>query len=440
MKIVHSADWHLGNRMHKVERGGEFKAFLSWLKTEIEKEKAETLVVAGDIFDTVNPPTDSRTQYNVFLASLLGTCCKNVVVVGGNHDSGSLLDSEKEILEALNIHVIGSIGNVEPKDMVFELVDGQGKVNGICCAVPYAHEVELRKYCPDDREIEKGTFHDISYGELYRQVAEEAEKLRGGRDIPIIATGHLYAANLEGRFSGENVESSESDDGKRALDGVMGNLGSVHENIFPETFDYVALGHIHYPTMVNKNPKIRYSGSPFILGFDEHDIKHGVLSVEIEKGKEPAVRKVEVPRIVDWLRISGKGSEIKKTLEGYIANPPEKETNLEVYYTWEEEVDINELLIYVIEKLPSNVAVVHFKRNEEQDVGTASSGALDDFEDENVSNEEIFRTLILNKYEFVKEGLSEEELKNKEQEILDTYLPLFLEAAQAFEGGARIED
>lgn len=440
MKIIHTADWHLGNRMHRVERGEEFKAFLSWLKTEIEKEQAETLVVAGDIFDTVNPPTESRTQYNAFLASLLGTGCKNVVITGGNHDSGALLDSEKEILEALNIHVVGSIANLEPKDMVFELVDCKGNVNGICCAVPYAHEVELRKFCSDDKEIEKGTFHDVTYGELYRQVSEEAEKLRNGRDIPVIATGHLYAANLEGRLSSEKKESSETDDGKRALDGVMGNLGSVHENIFPEAFDYVALGHIHYPSMVNRNPKIRYSGSPFILGFDEHNIRHGVLSVEIERGKEPAVKKIEVPGVVDWLRISGTGNEIKKILEAYIANPPEKETNLEVYYTWEEEVDVNELLCDVIEKLPENAAVVHFKRNEEQDVGTASSASLDDLDDENVTNEEIFRTLILNKYEFVREGLSEEELENKEQEILDTYLPLFMDAARAFEGGARSED
>ncbi len=91
MRFIHTADWHLGNKMHDIDRTSEVNFFLSWLKTQIENQKALSLIISGDIFDTTNPPTESRTQFKNFLSSLLPTCCKNVVIIGGNHDSASLL-------------------------------------------------------------------------------------------------------------------------------------------------------------------------------------------------------------------------------------------------------------------------------------------------------------------------------------------------------------
>ena len=61
MKFIHTADWHLGNRMHDIDRTFEVKAFFEWLRGEIVLENAEALVVAGDIFDTVNPSTEAKT-------------------------------------------------------------------------------------------------------------------------------------------------------------------------------------------------------------------------------------------------------------------------------------------------------------------------------------------------------------------------------------------
>ena len=106
--------------MHDIDRTFEVKAFFEWLKGEIVLENAEALVVAGDIFDTVNPSTEAKTIFHDFLFSLLGTCCKNVVIVGGNHDSGMLLDSEKSLLSALNIFIVGSAANLKIEDMVSE--------------------------------------------------------------------------------------------------------------------------------------------------------------------------------------------------------------------------------------------------------------------------------------------------------------------------------
>ena len=167
MKFIHTADWHLGNKMHEVERTKEFENFFNWLKNTIIEEKAEALVVAGDIFDTANPPTEAKAMYIKFLASLIGSDCRNIIIVGGNHDSGSLLDSEKPLLEYLNIHVVGSVANIKAEDMVFELVDKDNKPCCICCAIPYAHEIELRKYFDENSETGYYVDKDVNDGKIY---------------------------------------------------------------------------------------------------------------------------------------------------------------------------------------------------------------------------------------------------------------------------------
>lgn len=324
MKFFHTADWHLGNRMHDIDRSEEVKDFFCWLKDKIVEDGAEALVVAGDIFDTANPSNEARTMYHDFLCSLLGTCCKNVVIVGGNHDSGMLLDSEKSLLRTLNIFVVGSAANLEPADMVFELKNGDGEAVAVCAAVPFLRESELRRFYAENPE--DGTFCDRAYGALYEQVCLEAEKLRAGKNIPLIATGHLYAANLEGRF--ENFKKEVScDDGRRMLD-VVGKLGCVHGGIFPENFDYVALGHIHYSTRVAQCEKIRYSGSPFVMGFDEAAVPRVVLSVEAEKGS-CSVKKIQVPRTVEFRRVSGDCETIRRELEKYLEDEPPEDKPLE---------------------------------------------------------------------------------------------------------------
>lgn len=436
MRFIHTADWHLGNRMHNIERGEEFGNFLLWLKEQVDKQNAEALIISGDIFDTANPPTEARTQYNRFLASLLKTGCNNVVIVGGNHDSGILLDSQKDLLDLLNIHVVGTIANHTVDDLVFELTDSEGKVIAICAAVPYAHENELR--CFFDQECKPEEFGDNAYKELYRQVYEKAVQLRGDKEIPIIGTGHLYAANLEGRFSTAETEVS-GDDGRRQLD-VVGNLGSIHVGTFPEGFDYVALGHIHYPTMVAKNPKIRYSGSPFILGFDETGIPHCVLSVEVQKGGVPEVEKIEVPKTVEYIRITGDTDRIEKEVLEYVKNPPELETNIEICYNWKEGIDINTFVEDLSDKLPENVSIVHKKRNAEQDVSGTHYSKLDDQDIEELTFEDIFKGLILEKVEIDRTNLTEEEIEKKQNENVAKYLGLLLEAQKDYQGGKRYED
>ncbi len=358
MKFIHTADWHLGNTMHDIDRTRETGAFLEWLKTEIAAIGAEALVIAGDIFDVVNPSNIAKTQYYKFLASLLTTKCSNVVVIGGNHDSGSLLDAPAEILEALNIKVVGSINNRSIDDLVVELKNGDGQAIGFCCAVPFMRNLELEQFYKSSAGDSAGESSDGDENgvndedllkHLYADVYRRAVELRGDRNIPIIATGHLYASNLSGRDS-ESVESGTAENVANSIDDgvreVVGTLGNVDVSTFPSELDYVALGHIHYTSMVAKNPKVRYSGSPFVMGFDEANCKRYVLAVDVMLNAEPTVVKIEVPKTVRFEQFKGDIESLKRNLRNLetelLLNP--METYVDLLLTSGNFVSLNDAL------------------------------------------------------------------------------------------------
>ena len=296
MKLIHTSDWHLGNSIHDIDRSPESQAFLDSLRAQIVESGAEALLISGDVFDTVNPPSWAQHQYYRFLASLQGTPCKNVIVTGGNHDSAARLDAPKDVLDALNVKVVGGL----PKNagdlgsIVFELRGASGSVVGICAAVPYVRESELRNMFGDD-SVE-------GLRKLYAKVYELADALRAGRDIPLIAMGHLYAAGIE--------RVKNADDGVRE---IIGNLGQVPADVFPQGFAYVALGHIHRACRVGGRECVRYSGSPFVLGFDEAGLGHSTLLVSLENAMV-SVEELPVPQTIAFVRIAGDFERLKEGL------------------------------------------------------------------------------------------------------------------------------
>ena len=414
MKFIHTADWHLGNSMHDIDRAEETTAFLKWLKGRIVEFGAECLAVSGDIFDTAVPPLEARRMYFQFLASLLGTCCRNIVIIGGNHDSGALLDAPRDLLEALNIQMVGSLGERPVEELVKELTDASGNVVGISAAVPYVREAELRRFKPESDDTD---FAQSTYSGLYSAVYKAAESLRAGRDIPIVATGHLYAAKLEGR--------PENDEGKDAkghgMRDIVGNLGTIPVSVFPEGFDYVALGHIHYTTTVAQNPKVRYSGSPFVLGFDEAKIPHHILEIDLKKGEEPSVQKIETPQYFKFVRVSGTIEDIIMQLNLLKNAPADKPTKVEVVFNYTPGVNINEALASVLEGAPFEVVSKKANRTDALTADSFSDDTLDSVDD--LPDEEIFKLLIMSKA-----GVTEmdESLKKNYED----YLPLFTQVVE----------
>ena len=461
MRFIHTADWHLGNSMYHVDRASEADAFLKWLRERIVAEKADALIVSGDVFDTVNPPTDARKKYFSFLSSLKDTPCKSVIITGGNHDSGMLLDAPASVLEdigGLSVHVVGSMVERTVDDAVFELYGASGEVCGICAALPFMREMDVRRLRPeDDSDVES------LFASVYADALAAAEKLRGGRDIPVIATGHLYAADLEGRPVGEGacvtgsensvvaaenahdadglalIDTSDSkdaassdvddssDDGVRPLD-IVGKLGRIHSSVFPAGFDYVALGHIHYTTMVARNPKIRYSGSPFVLGFDEAPFSHHVLCVDVSREKQPDVTKLVVPPTLHFMRVSGTASELAAKLAELSANPvwPADSFFIEVCHTPELGLNIHEALESVLKDAPFTVANWKIQKTEGADVSGFYDAGVDGAGQ--LTEKDIFSMLVEAKTKF---AVGSEE----HNAVMDELYPLFMEISAGLSTG-----
>lgn len=410
MRFLHTADWHLGNSMHNIDRTEESAKFLEWLKNKIIETDTECLIVAGDIFDVYMPPSKARELLNNFLASLLGSCCKNVILVGGNHDSAADLDANCAIFDAINVCVIGSIENHSLKDLVKEIKNENGEVVGICAAVPFVREIELRKFVTEDCSNDK-SFAEISYAKLYKDIFEIADKLRNNRNIPIIATGHLYASKLDGK-NGDSVNVTDDRVGHGVKD-IVGNLGTVPVTVFGDNFDYVALGHIHYNSMVAKNPKVRYSGSPFVLGFDECNLSRCVLLVDTQKGEVPNVQKIDVPHYFKFERVKGNVNEIRNKLielRNYNGTLPLK---LEIVYDYEAYVNVRDSIDDLLENAPFEIVNWKFNRPETLNVSDFDDGSNNA---KYYTPEEIFKLLIASKVQ-----------KNEVEELYKEYLPMFQE-------------
>ncbi len=273
LKVLHTSDWHLGRRLYGRMRYDEFEAFLSWLYDTIVTQQVDVLIVAGDIFDTMTPSNKSQALYYEFLGKVSKTCCQHIVIVAGNHDSPSFLDAPSQVLKFLNVHVIGTACD-DLNDEVLILEDADGNPHCIIAAVPYLRDRDVRNSAAGESAQDKDSNVIAGIRAHYDGVAEIAKAHQKHmiqthqRHIPIIATGHLFAAGSK----------TTDDDGVRDL--YVGNLGKISADMFDECFDYVALGHLHVPQRVGGCDHIRYSGSPIAMGFGEARQQKQVLLVQ----------------------------------------------------------------------------------------------------------------------------------------------------------------
>ena len=308
MKILHTSDWHLGHTLFGQKRYGEFQLFLDWLKQLINDEEIDVLLVAGDIFDSSLPPNQAQTLYYRFLNEVAQPqCpCKHIVITAGNHDSPSFLDAPRTLLSALDIHVAGRAQL--PEQEVLSLKDVHGQPELIVCAVPFLRDRDLYNAETGDTFEERDQKLLEGLKTHYQRCASEAERQRGNHDIPVIAMGHMFVSG------GRVLE----DDGVRDL--RVGSLGQVDASIFPSTFDYTALGHLHIPQKAGGSAYIRYSGSPIPMGFGEADQKKQAVILETS-GREITVRTVDVPRFQRLEKISGDRATIENRLTELALSP-----------------------------------------------------------------------------------------------------------------------
>lgn len=296
MRLLHTSDWHLGKRLFDYDRFDVFEKFLDWLLHCISLNRIDTLVVAGDIFDTAVPTFRSQTLYYNFLSKVKSAGCRHVVVVAGNHDSPSGLDASKALLEQQGIYVIGQAGR--PEDDVIELKDERGNLEAIVCAVPFLRERDIDPI-PQDSDLDRDAQIQKTLDRFYKEVVTIAANKMGARRVPLIATGHLFTANAK-----TGVDESGL---------YIGSSGCVPASIFPKEIDYLALGHLHSPQMVGGDITRNYSGAPIVFNFDEVGKDRLVRIVDFSEG-EPYVENHVVPTFDDMRRFVGNIFEIERQL------------------------------------------------------------------------------------------------------------------------------
>jgi exonuclease SbcD len=255
MRILHTADWHLGARLVERERLPEHAAFLDWLLETLRSEKIDALLVSGDVFDAANPPQDAIALYFDFLKRLADLKTVRTVITGGNHDSASHLNAPRELLKRFDVHVFGHAGEGNVVDL-----------NGaVVAAVPFLRERDLR-------QATAGETITAVHEQLRAAIrAHYAAQLAACREIsqgrPVIAMGHLTVL-------GATTSESERDI-------HIGNLGAIGADLF-EGFAYTALGHLHRPQKVAGFETIRYSGSPIPLSFSEAADSKSIVLIDTQ--------------------------------------------------------------------------------------------------------------------------------------------------------------
>lgn len=308
-KVIHTGDLHIGQKLKKNSRHKEHERLLSWLHETILQEKADLLLIAGDVFDCSTPAPKSQHLFNRFLASLEDIpTLSSVIVTAGNHDSAQRLEAMKPVLARIGIHIVGAHENRSQKwdDWLVPVLDEEGKPMAVVAAVPFVHEFRLGLKKGSGNKDQYSDCIKEAFSDLYKHFADLAERKYPG--VPLIGMGHLTAMSEEELIgpAPQNVHMAL----EKGMDG----------RIFDPRYSYIALGHIH------KNYKIRgpanayYCGSPIPCSIDEAEdsTNRGVWCLEWTQAQQrPEPRLIKAPSFRHLVRFQGPITALEKELLGH---------------------------------------------------------------------------------------------------------------------------
>lgn len=296
MKILHTADWHLGKRLHQTDLSEDHQFFFSWLIETIEKEKVDALLISGDVFDLANPSSEARQLYYETLVKINKLKCQ-VIITGGNHDSPAVLNAPREILKALNISVVGSLPE-SIDDLLIPLRNANEQPELVVAAIPFLRDVDLRQAVKDETYEEREEAIRNGIRKVFDEAAEVCKRIYP--NVPAIAMGHLYA-------SGASTSDSE-----REIQ--IGNLAGFDAANFNNYFSYIALGHIHRPQQAGGTNAL-YSGSPVPLSFSEKNDQKRVILLETSSNGIDQIKSIRVPLARKLMYVKGDLKDIQEQLK-----------------------------------------------------------------------------------------------------------------------------
>lgn len=288
MRLIHTSDWHLGQTLHGQDRDFEHAAFLAWLLDTLVAQRADALLIAGDIFDTVNPPLRAQERLYDFVVEAHRRLPRlDIVMIAGNHDSGGRIELPAPLMRRLNAHALGRVewldeDALDSDRLLLPLHREDGEIGAWCLALPFLRPAEVTGGAVGDDYL-------AGIARVHRELIAAAEARRTPQQA-LVAVSHAHMAG-----------AAVSEDSERNI--VIGNAEALPASLFPEAVAYIALGHLHKPQQVAGQPRIRYSGAPLPLSFAEVNYPHQVLLVELDGASLSSVEALRVPRAVDMLRV-----------------------------------------------------------------------------------------------------------------------------------------
>jgi exonuclease SbcD len=296
IRLLHTADWHLGKRLKQQSLLEEQQLFLEWLLGCCVEKEIDYILMAGDLFDVANPPQDAEQMYYSFLARLGKETNTKIIITGGNHDSIGAVNGIRPLAAAWDVVLVGEPFPEDPSQECFPLYNRSGEMEAVVAATPFLREKDFRLPEGFEGDIEQRLTE--AHRLHYRKLADHCnERFPNATQIGM---GHLFA------------DKSLSSDSERQV----GTLNGLPLDIFPESFAYVALGHIHKPQSPQEN-RIIYSGSPNMLSFSETEYAKRVVLLEASASGISSIESVPIPvfrKLYDW---TGTFQEIQEKIDQF---------------------------------------------------------------------------------------------------------------------------
>jgi exonuclease SbcD len=295
MKILHTADWHIGKRLDNYSRLEEQRLVLEEICGIAEQENVDAIIVAGDLFDNFNPSSEATELLYSTLHRLSANGTRAVIAIAGNHDSPERIQVPDALAKVCGILFVG-FPNTEIKPFCT-----QGKVEIVRTAkgfieltlpnadfplrilhTPYANEQRLRTFLGIEESEEALRVH------LQNHWQELADLYLDDKGFNLLAT-HLFVMQKGGPMP------EEPDDERPILH--IGGAQAIYTENFPKQVHYIALGHLHRYQLVDKNPAPAiYSSSPLAYSFSEANQTKYVVLIEAEAGKLVNYRPIELTK------------------------------------------------------------------------------------------------------------------------------------------------
>jgi exonuclease SbcD len=301
VKVLISADWHIGKRLHQVDLKEDLLLFFDWLIEYIETHQISYLLVSGDIFDHSNPSQEAQEVYYNFLKRIYTTGCK-AIITAGNHDSPGFLEVGKSLATLANAHVVGYYPGIdEVENIFFELKDLDGVSHAVVAAIPFIADRFARQVGEGEGAAELAEKLKLGIKKVYEETGNALSKKYP--NLIRIGMGHLHAMG-----SLVNEEEREI---------MIGGEGGVPVEYLNQ-FDFLGLGHIHIGNSVTDT--IRYASSPISLGFSEENYNHKVIQLDIVDGKYEQ-SDIPIPKFRILKSLQGNFEQVTSKLMGITENP-----------------------------------------------------------------------------------------------------------------------